>query len=217
MKKHKKIMISILFISLFTLFSCDDSIYYKTFDYKTMTFVEQINQKTNNCIRFISQTDNKIEMEVFFENNRIKRTFIKKEGYWYSNYKYKTVEVPGYGLTYGKKFEIEYYIYKDHLVYKKDGFIFYIDLIKEELYLFKGYKGEYKNVKIDDIKDKLWKIIDYYTEDDILFERNKHYNNGVFDEEIVSGLYDYPPNINIFYWLDLEIYYPGAGVEPVYD
>jgi hypothetical protein len=213
-----KTMISILFISLFTLFSCDDSVYYKTFDYKTMTFVERIDEKTDYCIRFISQTDDKIEMEVFFENNRIKRTFIKKEGYWYSNYKYKTVQVPGYGYTYGKKFEIEYYIFKDHLVYKKEGFLKYVSFTKQEMLIYDNYKSNnYKDVKTEELKDKLWIIRDYYTEDDILFERNKHYNNGVFDEEIVSGLYDYPPNINIFYWLDLEIYYPGAGVEPVYD
>jgi hypothetical protein len=212
-----KTMISILFISLFTLFSCDDSVYYKTFDYKTMTFINRIDEKTDYCIRFISQTDDKIEMEVIFDVFTIKRTFIKKEGYWYSNYKYKTVPVPGYGLTYGKKFEIEYYIYKNHLVYKKDGFIFYIDLIKEELYLFKGYKGEYKNVKIDDIKDKLWIIIDYYTEDGVLFERNKYYNNGVFSQETTTENSYFPAYLDIFYWLDFEVYYPGAGVEPIYD
>ncbi len=85
-----KIVNIIQTLSIFTLFivltSCDNNIYYKTVDYKTMTFVEPI-EKSENCVRFISQTENKIELEVLNYGNKLKRTFIKKNGYWYSKFK----------------------------------------------------------------------------------------------------------------------------------
>jgi hypothetical protein len=51
-----------------------------------MTFVEPI-EKSENCVRFICQTENKIELEALNYGNKLKRTFIKKNGYWYSKFK----------------------------------------------------------------------------------------------------------------------------------
>jgi hypothetical protein len=213
-----KIMLYTFLLSIFISFtSCDTGEYYKTFDYKTMTFVKPTT-KEKICVRKISQTDDKIEMEVIFDVYKIKRTFIKKEGYWYSKYKYETVDVPNVADSFGDKFEIEYYIYPTHVVYKDDTFVGFIDLLKEKRSLYYDVKtNDLKNLDLNTVHNKLYYISDFYTMDGILYERKKHYEKGKYDGDIISEVGEYYANLDIFYWLDFEIYTPGAGVEPIYD
>lgn len=72
MKKANKIMFNILLFScVYTFFSCGSNVYYKTFDYTTMKFKEQLNYKNNNCVRLISESDNKIEFEEAILNTKL--------------------------------------------------------------------------------------------------------------------------------------------------
>jgi hypothetical protein len=193
--------------------SCDDSEYYKTFDYKTMSFKERTS-KSDFCVKKISETNDKIEMEVFFDFNKIKRTFIKKDGYWYSKYKFETVDVPFFADAFGDKFEFEYYIYPTHIILTNYEFVNYVDLDKEEI-------SVYDDVKIKDFnkpaKEKLWIKTSFFNSDGHLYENSKYYKHGNFEGDSSNYKGKYDADIDFFYLLDLEIYSPGPGIKPIYD
>ncbi len=211
-------MLNIIFLFFITSFmSCDDSEYYKTFDYKTMSFKE-LTSKSDFCVKKISQTDDKIEMEVFFDFNKIKRTFIKKDGYWYSKYKFETVDVPFFADAFGDKFEIEYYIYPTYIIYTNNPLILYVDLNKEEVSVYVDV--EIKKFNIIDLKEnkkKLFSTSSYYISDSFLYEKIRWYDDGNLGGETTYDQGKYDADIDFFYLLDLEIYSPGPGIKPIYD
>jgi hypothetical protein len=211
-------ILNFLFLALFsTISSCDTHEYYKTFDYKTMTFVERTS-KTDFCVRKISQTDDKIELEVNFKSSKIKRTYLKKEGYWYSKFKYETVEQHGFAVIYGDIYENEYFIYKDYLIYNYDtSFTMYVDLITEKMYVFDYIKmDDYSLFDLKNPQTAFSWVEDCYTVDDIFFVRKKHYP-GQEDEGIIIENYRSLANLDFFYWIDYEIYEPHAGIKQIYD
>ena len=211
-------IVNFFFLALFsTISSCDTHEYYKTFDYKTMTFVERTS-KTDFCVRKISQTDDKIELEVNFKSSKIKRTYLKKEGYWYSKFKYETVEQHGFAVIYGDIYENEYFIYKDYLIYNYDtSFTMYVDLITEKMYVFDYIKmDDYSLFDLKNPQTAFSWVEDCYTVDDIFFVRKKHYP-GQEDEGIIIENYRSLANLDFFYWIDYEIYEPHAGIKQIYD
>jgi hypothetical protein len=212
-------MLCFFSIFILTIFnSCDNGEYYKSFDYKTMTFIEPTT-KSDYCIRKISQTDDKIEMEVFFDVNKIKRTFIKKKNHWYSSYKYETVKVPLTRLTYGDKFEYEYFIFKDYVISKEDYFFIYTDLKNSECSIYNYVSTEnldLSQLDLNTIQDKLSCIESFYSSNDRLFIKRKNYNKGIFSSVTIDER-GFSSDLDIFYWMNLEIYYPGVGKKPIYD
>lgn len=217
MKKINIMHIPLIYI-VFTLFlSCDKQVYYKTFDYKTMTFVEPT-EKTDYCVRFISQTKDKIELEVLYTDFKIKRTFIKKENYWYSKFKYEQPAYPQLKVAYGGIHELHYYIFEDHIVYKDDYFILYVDLIEKKQYIFFGLQMEdYKYVALKDLQIKEYYVVDYYVNFDTLYERHKYYDReGTLLEEVINN-HSNEPLLDIFFWMDKDIYYLGANKVPIYE
>lgn len=212
-------MVIFLFFTLFSISttSCDNGEYYKTFDYRTMTFIESIS-KSDFCVRKISQTDNKIEMEVFFNGNKIKRTFIKKEDYWYSKYKYITINEPGFAVDYGDIFEFEYLIYKDFIITKQDVFIVYKDLIKKNMSFYECYEDvDIKKIDLSKMQNKLVLIHDYYTMNGNLFRRDKNYQNGKFTGEVIENEPRAYADLDFFYMMDFENYRPSTGRKSIYD
>lgn len=212
-------MISFFCFTILTAFSsCDRGEYYKTFDYQTMTFVEPTT-KSDYCVRKISQTEDKIELEVFFDVNRIKRTFIKKKDHWYSSYKYETVKVPLTRLTYGDKFEYEYFIFKDYIISKEDYHFTYTDLKNSECSIYNYVSTEnldLSQLDLNTIQNKLSCIKSFYSYDNRFFMKRNNYNKGIFSS-VTTEEWDYPTDLDIFYWMNLDIYYPGAGKKPIYD
>ena len=216
-------MFKTFFIVLFSSFvSCDDAHYYRTFDYKTMEFIDPI-EKNDYCVKLISKTADKIELEVIYAYNKVKRTFIKKDGYWYSKYKYKTVPVLGYAVKYGENFEVEYYIFENYIVYLKEDFYYYVDLNEKLIFystelIYKNRKLNLKNLDLEQIKKYDYKRKEYYTENETLICKRNSFVNGVKNEdgERIEETNHFA-DLDIFFWLDIEIYSPGAGVEPIYD
>ena len=202
--------------------SCDDAQYYRTFDYKTMEFIDPI-EKNDHCVKLISKTADKIELEVIYNYKKVKRTYLKKEGFWYSKYKYKTVPVPGYAVKYGENYEVEYYIYENYIVYYEDPAYCYVDLNEKKLYYnsklkFRNPNLKLKELDLEGITKHYYRIVEYYTEDGTLINKRTSYTDGVKNEdgERIEETNHFA-DLDIFFWLDLDIYSPAAGVEPVYD
>ena len=208
-------------LSIFTLFivltSCDNNIYYKTFDYKTMTFVEPI-EKSEKCVRFISETENKIELEVLNYGNKLKRTFINKNGYWCSKFKYELISIPGTKTANGGKHEIEYFIFPDHVVYKNEVYLKYVDLINQKMYFFDELKiKNFQNEKLEDFVKKDYRVIDYYVYFDTGYQRDRdYYRSGNLREEVINELSKELLE-DIFFWMDEDIYNLGSTLKPIYD
>lgn len=209
--------IQIIYILFTVLTSCDSNGYYKTFDYRTMTFVETT-EKTENCVRLISQTENKIELEVLYYNNRIRRTFIKRENYWYSKFKYEEPSIPEYKAAYGGVHEIQYFIFYDHIVYKDDAYLVYVDLMDKKKYFFDELQIEnFQNVKLESLIKKDYRVIDYYVSFDTLYQRDRDYfGSGILKEEVINNL-STTPLLDIFFWMDEDIYNLGSTKKPIYD
>ena len=217
MKTHDILQSLLIFTLLIVLTSCDNNLYYTTLDYKTMTFVEPI-EKSEKCVRFISQTENKIELEVFNYGNKLKRTYTKREGCWYSKVKYELVHEPGSKTAYGGIHEIEYFIFHDHVVYKQDSFIVYVDLINDKMYVFDNLKiKNFQKAKLEDLAKNYYSVIDYYVYFDYLYQRNRgYYGNGDLKDEVVNSL-SKEPLLDIFFWMDEDIYNLGSVRKPIYD
>lgn len=211
-------MLNIIFLFFITSFiSCDDSEYYKTFDYKTMSFKE-LTSKSDFCVRKISQTDDKIEMEVFFDFNKIKRTFIKKDGYWYSKYKFEMFDMPIIKDKPGVIHECEYYIYPTHIIFTSYEFIIFIDLNKEEIKVYDGIENnDIKNLDFNKFQDKLYYVSSFYMLDSVLYERVQKYRNSNFTGENTRDHGDYYVDLDFFYLLDIENYSHNPGIKPIYD
>jgi len=210
---------TVLFFAIFSLLTglCDNREYYKTFDYRTMTFVEPTS-KSDFCVRKISQTDSKIEMEVFFDGNRIKRTFIKEENYWLSKYKYETVKEPFFATIYGQKFEYDYFIYNDHIISKQDFFVIDADLIQKKISYYQCYDDmDIKVMDLSKIHDKLWGIRDFYTMYGDLYSRTKYFENGKFMDEGVDNDSSLYADLDFFFLIDFEIYQRSSGIKRIYD
>ncbi|NMH25090.1 hypothetical protein [Flavobacterium solisilvae] len=217
MKKLNIMHIQLIYVVLVLFVSCDKQVYYKTFDYKTMTFVEPT-EKTDHCVRFISQTKDKIELEVMYNDFKIKRTFLKKENYWYSKFKYEEPSFPKLKVAYGGIHELHYYIFEDHVVYKDDAYLVYVDLINNKMYLFDELQIEdYKYVTLKDLQTKEYDVVDYYVNFDTLYERDRGYDSkGNLLEEVINN-HSNAPLLDIFFWMDEDIYYLGATKVPIYD
>jgi hypothetical protein len=189
-----------------------------------MEFIDPI-EKNDHCVKLISKTADKIELEVIYAYNKVKRTYIKKDGYWYSKYKYKTVPVTGYAVKYGENYEVEYYIFEDYIVYLKDNIYRYVDLNEKKLYtnadLIYKYKVLNLNLKeldLEGITKHYYYVDEYYTEDEALINKSTSFTDRIKNEDGVRiERTNHYPNLDIFFWLDLEIYSPHAGVEPIYD
>lgn len=212
-------MYTLVLCTIFSFFtSCDDSVYYKTFDYKTMTFI-QPTDKQDNCIRFISQSDTLIELEVICGYHKtVKRTYIKKDKHWYSKVKYELVGEPEVGLDYGGKHEIEYFIFKDHMVFSDDIFTMYLDLKTEKEYICKKIKTKKtEDITLNDVKKYDYDQRDYYVYFDVLHERWRCYEKGLFKEEVIEQKLG-EPVLDIFYWIDQDIYmYSSSDMKFIYD
>jgi hypothetical protein len=211
-------ILNFFFLALFsTISSCDTHEYYKTFDYKNMTFVERTS-KTDFCVRKISQTDNKIELEVNYKGTKIKRTYLKKEGYWYSKLKYETIEQPGFAVIYGDIYENEYFIYGDYLIYNDDtSFTMYVDLITEKMYVFDYIKmDDYSLFDLNNPQTGFKWVEDCYTMDDIFYIRNKHYP-GQEDEGISIENHRSLANLDIYFWINLDLYNSLTDIKPIDD
>lgn len=201
--------------------SCDNNLYYKTFDYKTMS-CKNPTDKSDYSVKLLTATKNKIELEVFFDSNTIKRTFIKKKNYWYSNVKYEDNSIPGTGVAYGGKFESEYYIFKDHIVFNYDHFLFYVDLVTNKIYYFTRIKNfnihNYIYVNIEDLMShNEYNIVEYNVYYDRLYERTIYYGAGgkLIDDGTEISSYD--KDLNIFFLLDVDLYSYLAGRKFIYD
>lgn len=209
--------LSLICLLLSLISSCDNNVYYATFDYKTMTCKNPI-KKQENCVRYLSQTKDKIEIEVHYYGNVIKRTFIKKENHWYSKFKYEEISIPSMRVSYGGIHEVHYYIFPTHVVYKDEVYLNYIDLIENKMYMFDGqYNKNIKDSKLEELQVQNYYVVDYYENLGTLFERDRTYNGkGNLKEEVINN-HSNEPLLDIFFWMDEDIYYLGATKVPIYE
>ncbi len=161
-------------------------------------------------------------MEVFFENNRIKRTFLKKKDYWYSEVKYELDSIHSKRIAYGGKFVSKYYIFKDHVVFNYDDFLFYTDLVNNKIYYFtriNNFKIEnYIYVKIEDLINKFeYNTIEYNIYFDKLYEKGSQYTSGGKYIDGVTEITSYNKDLDIFYLMDIDLYSYLDGRKFIYE
>jgi hypothetical protein len=212
-KKTSIFVVLIMFPLLCSLSSCDDCTYYKTFDYKTMTFINPI-KKSDCCVRFISQTEDKIELEVIYHGRKIKRTFIKKEGYWYSKYKYEVLDYLG---KVENTIEMDYYIFKDYIVYEEFR-VFYIDLLSNKIYYFENKKNKaLKDITLSDVKEGEYDLIEYYPYFGRTYVRRSDWFKDKLIDKVEQEYSELWGKEDFFYTMDVEIYYFMDRTRPIYD
>ncbi len=114
--------------------------------------------------------------------------------------------------------EIEYFIFPDHVVYKQDSFIVYVDLINEKMYVFDNLNiKNFQNEKLEDLVKKDYRVIDYYVYFDTWYQRDRdYYRSGNLKEEVINELSKEPLE-DIFFWMDEDIYNLGSTLKPIYD
>jgi hypothetical protein len=70
-----------MFMTIFIinfLFSCKSNQYYKTFDYKTMSFKE-LTHKSENCVKLLTKTKKKLIWKFFLRIIELKELFSRKK------------------------------------------------------------------------------------------------------------------------------------------